>query len=49
MKDESRLGGETGLSRYGPRPSNDHALPAALGCRGWFTAKVTPLGESTNN
>jgi indolepyruvate decarboxylase len=24
---------------------NYHALPAALGCRGWFTAKVTTLGE----
>ncbi len=22
-----------------------HALPAALGCKGWFTAKVTTLGE----
>ena len=22
-----------------------HALPAALGCRGWFTARVTTLGE----
>ncbi|HMD61330.1 MAG TPA: thiamine pyrophosphate-dependent enzyme [Opitutaceae bacterium] len=26
-------------------PWNYHALPAALGCRGWFTAKVTTLGE----
>jgi indolepyruvate decarboxylase len=24
---------------------NYHALPAALGCQGWFTAKVTTLGE----
>ena len=24
---------------------NYHALPAALGCRGWFTARVTTLGE----
>jgi indolepyruvate decarboxylase len=26
-------------------PWNYHTLPAALGCRGWFTAKVTTLGE----
>jgi indolepyruvate decarboxylase len=26
-------------------PWNYHALPDALGCRGWFTAKVTTLGE----
>ncbi len=26
-------------------PWNYHALPAALGCRGWFTAKVRTLGE----
>jgi indolepyruvate decarboxylase len=26
-------------------PWKYHALPAALGCRGWFTAKVTTLGE----
>jgi indolepyruvate decarboxylase len=26
-------------------PSDYHALPAALGCRGWFTARVTTLGE----
>jgi indolepyruvate decarboxylase len=26
-------------------PWNYHALPAALGCQGWFTAKVTTLGE----
>jgi indolepyruvate decarboxylase len=26
-------------------PWNYHDLPAALGCRGWFTAKVTTLGE----
>src|SRR5262249_39960311 len=26
-------------------PWNYHALPAALGCRGWFTAKVSTLGE----
>src|SRR5437867_2492629 len=26
-------------------PWNYHALPAALGCPGWFTAKVTTLGE----
>ncbi len=26
-------------------PWNYHALPAALGCEGWFTAKVTTLGE----
>jgi indolepyruvate decarboxylase len=26
-------------------PWNYHALSAALGCRGWFTAKVTTLGE----
>ena len=26
-------------------PWNYHMLPAALGCRGWFTAKVTTLGE----
>jgi indolepyruvate decarboxylase len=26
-------------------PWNYHALPAALGCAGWFTAKVTTLGE----
>ena len=26
-------------------PWNYHALPAALGCRGWFTAKVATLGE----
>ena len=24
---------------------NYHALPAALGCQGWFTAKVTTPGE----
>jgi indolepyruvate decarboxylase len=24
---------------------NYHDLPAALGCRDWFTAKVTTLGE----
>jgi indolepyruvate decarboxylase len=24
---------------------NYHDLPAALGCKGWFTAKVTTLGE----
>jgi indolepyruvate decarboxylase len=24
---------------------NYHALPAALGCQGWFTAKVSTLGE----
>jgi indolepyruvate decarboxylase len=24
---------------------NYHALPAALGCQGWFTVKVTTLGE----
>src|SRR5258708_30887047 len=24
---------------------NYHALPAALGCQGWFTAKVSSLGE----
>ena len=24
---------------------NYHALPAALGCQGWFTAKVATLGE----
>jgi len=28
-----------------PRPWNYHALPDALGCRDWFTAKVTTLGE----
>jgi indolepyruvate decarboxylase len=26
-------------------PWNYHAQPAALGCRGWFTARVTTLGE----
>jgi indolepyruvate decarboxylase len=26
-------------------PWNYHALPAALGCQDWFTAKVTTLGE----
>jgi indolepyruvate decarboxylase len=26
-------------------PWNYHALPAALGCRDWFTAKVSTLGE----
>ncbi len=26
-------------------PWNYHTLPAALGCRGWFTARVTTLGE----
>jgi indolepyruvate decarboxylase len=26
-------------------PWNYHALPTALGCRDWFTAKVTTLGE----
>jgi indolepyruvate decarboxylase len=26
-------------------PWNYHALPAALGCQGWFTAKVNTLGE----
>src|SRR5947209_4121730 len=26
-------------------PWNYRALPAALGCRGWFTTKVTTLGE----
>jgi TPP-dependent 2-oxoacid decarboxylase len=26
-------------------PWDYHKLPAALGCRGWFTAKVTTLGE----
>ena len=26
-------------------PWNYHALPAALGCRRWFTAKVATLGE----
>ena len=26
-------------------PWDYHALPAALGCRGWFTARVTTLGE----
>jgi indolepyruvate decarboxylase len=26
-------------------PWNYHTRPAALGCRGWFTAKVTTLGE----
>ena len=26
-------------------PWNYHALPPALGCQGWFTAKVTTLGE----
>ena len=26
-------------------PWNYHALPAALGCQGWFTAKVATLGE----
>src|SRR3954463_10338651 len=24
---------------------DSHAQPAALGCRGWFTARVTTLGE----
>ena len=24
---------------------NYHSLPAALGCQGWFTAKVATLGE----
>ena len=24
---------------------NYHALPAALGCQGWYTAKVATLGE----
>ena len=24
-------------------PWDYHALPAALGCRGWFTARVTSL------
>jgi len=28
-----------------PAPWNYHALPAALGCPGWFTAKATTLGE----
>lgn len=26
-------------------PWNYHALPAAFGCQGWFTAKVSTLGE----
>src|SRR4029077_5051475 len=26
-------------------PWDYHALPEALGCRGWFTAKVATLGE----
>jgi indolepyruvate decarboxylase len=26
-------------------PWNYHTVPAALGCQGWFTAKVTTLGE----
>jgi len=26
-------------------PWDYHALPAALGCRGWITARVTTLGE----
>ena len=26
-------------------PWNYHTLPAALGCQGWFTAKVATLGE----
>ena len=26
-------------------PWNYHALPAALGCQDWFTAKVSTLGE----
>jgi indolepyruvate decarboxylase len=26
-------------------PWNYHALPAALGCQGWFTARVATLGE----
>src|SRR5271163_1798527 len=26
-------------------PWNYHALPATLGCQGWFTAKVSTLGE----
>lgn len=26
-------------------PWDYHTLPAALGCKGWFTAKVTTLGE----
>jgi indolepyruvate decarboxylase len=26
-------------------PWNYHTLPAAPGCQGWFTAKVTTLGE----
>ncbi len=26
-------------------PWNYHNLPAAVGCQGWFTAKVTTLGE----
>ncbi len=26
-------------------PWNYHTLPAALGCQGWFTARVTTLGE----
>src|SRR5207244_11930210 len=26
-------------------PWDYHALPAALGCRGWFTARVPTLGE----
>jgi indolepyruvate decarboxylase len=26
-------------------PWNYHELPAALGCQGWFTAKVSTLGE----
>jgi indolepyruvate decarboxylase len=28
-----------------PARWNYHALPAALGCQGWFTAKVSTLGE----
>ena len=28
-----------------PRPWDYHALPAALGGWGWFTARVTTLGE----
>jgi indolepyruvate decarboxylase len=26
-------------------PWDYHALPAALGCKGWYTAKVATLGE----
>jgi TPP-dependent 2-oxoacid decarboxylase len=33
------------LSNRGRPRWNNHALPAALGCRGWFTAKVATLGE----